>query len=485
MGESCAGGAGGPGAVDVPSSCASGCVTDFETHSNAEHIEALYLHIPFCVSRCAYCGFYSQAVCTGDARIAEYVTFLRNLVHRLGSVGLLSHVRTAYVGGGTPTLAGAGLVALAREVASWCPGLVEFTTEANPDSLTPVLAAQLRARGVTRVSLGVQSLCDAELHGLGRAHTRRQALDAAGHVKAAGLDLSCDLMCGIPGQTMESWRASLSGVVEAGADHVSCYPLSIEEGTPFDDRVLAGTMQIPDADLQADMMLEAARVLGEAGLARYEVASYARPGHVCRHNIAYWTGVPYLGLGAAAASMLTPGLACRVGECLGLEVIDEGRDAVLGMSAGDDARDVASPSGTAVAGPACDGNLWDSSLCGCLARHPAAARVRLAFPDSSELLMRDASEGLSFPVSAETLTSREAAAEDLMLAMRMVRGASGGQLARCVEQGIPARCLTCAIDLAVRDGFAERTAQGGLRPTQRGWLLGNELFGIMWDTARD
>ena len=266
-------------------------------------IEVLYLHVPFCVSRCAYCGFYSQATCAGDARIAEYVACLRGLVARLGSAGMLRHVKTAYIGGGTPTLAGERLVELAREVSLQCPELVEFTSEANPDSLSESLASGLRRAGITRVSLGVQSLSDTELRGLGRAHTSRQALEAAHVVKAAGLDLSCDLMCGIPGQTPASWRASLEGVLAAGADHVSCYPLSIEEGTPFDDAVLAGAMQLPDADLQADMMLEAARVLGEAGLQRYEVASYAKPGYECKHNISYWTGVPYLGLGRSAATM--------------------------------------------------------------------------------------------------------------------------------------------------------------------------------------
>ena len=423
-------------------------VANSDSHSNPGYIEALYLHIPFCVRRCAYCGFYSQAVLAGDGRIAEYVTVLINLVRRLGSAGLLAQVKTAYIGGGTPTLAGAGLVCLAREIASRCPGLVEFTTEANPDSLTSALVGQLREAGVTRVSLGVQSLHDAELRSLGRAHTRRQALDAARSVKASGLDLSCDLMCGVPGQSMESWQESLEGIVATGADHVSCYPLSIEEGTPFDDRVLAGTMQVPDADLQADMMLEAARMLGEAGLSRYEVASYARPGHACQHNIAYWTGVSYLGLGSAAASMLPPGLACEVGECLGLDLVEGG-------------------------------------LSKALEAFPAVARVRFAFPDNSALLVRDVASGLCLPVSAETLSSREAAAEDLMLAMRMVRGASRSQLARCVERGIPAVRLNAAVDLAARDGLAERTPDGGVRPTQRGWLLGNELFGIMWDTARD
>ena len=266
-------------------------------------IEALYLHVPFCVSRCAYCGFYSQATCANDARIAEYVECLRVLVARFGSAGMLRHVKTAYIGGGTPTLAGERLVGLAREVCLQCPELVEFTSEANPDSLSESLALGLRRAGITRVSLGVQSLSDAELRGLGRAHTSHQALEAARVVKAAGFDLSCDLMCGIPGQTPASWRTSLAGVLAAGADHVSCYPLSIEEGTPFDDAVLAGAMQLPDADLQADMMQAAAQLLRSRGLERYEVASYAYPGFECRHNIAYWTGVPYLGIGHSAVSM--------------------------------------------------------------------------------------------------------------------------------------------------------------------------------------
>ena len=417
-------------------------------------IEALYLHVPFCVSRCAYCGFYSQATCAGDARIAEYVACLRGLVARLGSAGMLRHVKTAYIGGGTPTLAGERLVELAREVGLQCPELVEFTTEANPDSLSESLAVGLRRAAITRVSLGVQSLNDAELCGLGRAHTSQQALEAARVVKAAGLDLSCDLMCGIPGQTPASWRESLAGVLAAGVDHVSCYPLSIEEGTPFDDAVLAGAMQLPDADLQADMMLEAACVLEEAGLLRYEVASYARPGHACRHNIAYWTGACYLGLGAAAASMLTPGLACEVGE-------------VLGLRAGG------------------DGAVTPQKLANALACQLDAARVRLSFPDDSEAFVRAMGAATEPCVFLETLTSREAAAEDLMLAMRMVRGATREVLEGAVARGIPRDKLDAAVALACKDGLAELDVAGSLCPTQKGWLLGNELFGIMWDTAGD
>lgn len=417
-------------------------------------IEALYLHVPFCVSRCAYCGFYSQATCAGDARIAEYVVCLRDLVVRLGSAGMLRHVKTAYIGGGTPTLAGEWLVGLAREVSRQCPELVEFTSEANPDSLSESLALGLRRAGITRVSLGVQSLSDAELRGLGRAHTSQQALVAARVVKAAGFDLSCDLMCGIPGQTPASWRESLSGVLAAGVDHVSCYPLSIEEGTPFDDAVLAGAMQLPDADLQADMMLEAACMLEEAGLQRYEVASYARPGHACRHNIAYWTGACYLGLGAAAASMLTPGLACEVSE-------------VLGLRAGG------------------DGAATAQKLADALACQIDAARVRLSFPDDVEAFVRAMGAATGPCVFLETLTSREAAAEDLMLAMRMVRGANREVLESAVERGIPRNKLDAAVKLACKDELAALDAAGSLCPTQKGWLLGNELFGIMWDTAGD
>ena len=418
-------------------------------------IEALYLHVPFCVSRCAYCGFYSQATCANDARIAEYVECLRVLVARFGSAGMLRHVKTAYIGGGTPTLAGERLVGLAREVCLQCPELVEFTSEANPDSLSESLALGLRRAGITRVSLGVQSLSDSELRGLGRAHTSHQALEAARVVKAAGFDLSCDLMCGIPGQTPASWRTSLAGVLAAGADHVSCYPLSIEEGTPFDDAVLAGAMQLPDADLQAEMMLEAACMLEEAGLQRYEVASYARPGHACQHNIAYWTGACYLGLGAAAASMLTPGLACEVGEMLGLRAADG---------------DAASTA---------------QKLADALACQSDVARVRLSFPDDSEAFVRAVDTATGPRVFLETLTSREAAAEDLMLAMRMVCGATRDVLEGAVKRGIPHNKLDAAVALACKDGLAAFDAVGSLCPTQKGWLLGNELFGIMWDMAGD
>lgn len=432
-----------------------------------DRIEALYLHIPFCVSRCGYCGFYSQALCGRADRLADYVAGLMRLVRRVGEAGLLEHVRTAYIGGGTPTLAGEALVGLAREVAALCPELVEFTCEANPDSLDASLAQGLAGAGVTRVSLGVQSLNDAELRGLGRAHTAEQALAAAACVKDAGLVLSCDLMCGVPFQDADSWEASLLGVVGAHADHVSCYPLSIEEHTPFDDAILAGAMEYPDADLQADMMLAAARVLGEAGFERYEVASYARDGKACAHNIAYWTGRQYLGLGASASLMLNPANALRLAELLDIRLCGA-EVGSLGDSAGQP--DLA------------DGGLG-LPLGAFLEVSANAARVRLTFaPDSSGFTV--AERALQpFLAEGESLDSRQAAAEDLMLGMRMVRGVSADALAGFVTRGIPRERLKCAVDEATRDGLAASAPDGSLRPTQKGWLLGNELFGLMWETA--
>ena len=258
---------------------------------------ALYLHIPFCIRRCRYCDFATDATPHGDPLVAAYVAVLDSLVGRLSAAGLLRSVRTGYIGGGTPTMAGEGLARLVAQVRRGCPGIVELSTEANPESLTGSLARSLAASGATRVSLGVQSLDDAELAQLGRAHSSANARAAARFAVDAGLDLSCDLMCGIPLQTPQSWEASLRGALDLGACHVSCYPLMLEEGTPLEAAVSRGEVSVADDDAAADRMVVAERILGQAGFSRYEVASYARPGKRCAHNVAYWTGASYLGLG--------------------------------------------------------------------------------------------------------------------------------------------------------------------------------------------
>lgn len=406
-------------------------------------IEALYLHIPFCQSKCAYCDFDSVAACSlHDARSAQarYLDRLTNRVDAFGTAGLLDGVRTVYIGGGTPSLLGMRLVELVRSVMQWCAP-EEFTCEANPESFTSSLALQLARAGVTRISLGVQSLQEEELKAVGRIHSAAQALDAICYAKDAGLDVSCDLMCGLPLQTQDSWAKSVTGLIEAGPCHVSIYPLTVEDGTPLALKVDLGRLVLPDEDEQADEMELARRFLVEAGFAPYEVASYALPGHACRHNIAYWTGIEYLGLGRSAASMLS-------------------RD-TFRMS---------------------------SSLFSDLAPLDGAARIRVLQTD-------DAASAFEI----EQLGIREAMAEDLMLACRMTRGIPQELLLRASAvfgKQIVADTCARAIELGLAtweapdgENYVDASSggvdlfPGALAPTQQGWLEGNELFGLFWNLA--
>ncbi len=406
-------------------------------------IEALYLHIPFCQSKCAYCDFDSVAACSlDDARAAQacYLDRLTNRVDAFGTAGLLDGVRTVYIGGGTPSLLGMRLVELVRSVMQWCAP-EEFTCEANPESFTSSLALQLARAGVTRISLGVQSLQEEELKAVGRIHSATQALDAICYAKDAGLDVSCDLMCGLPLQTQDSWAKSVTGLIEAGPCHVSIYPLTVEDGTPLALKVDSGRLVLPDEDEQADEMELARRFLVEAGFAPYEVASYALPGHACRHNIVYWTGIEYLGLGRSAASMLS-------------------RD-TFRMS---------------------------SSLFSDLEPRDGAARIRVLQTD-------DAASAFEI----EQLDIREAMAEDLMLACRMTRGIPQELLLRASAvfgKQIVADTCARAIELGLAtwgapdgENYVDASSggvdlfPGALAPTQQGWLEGNELFGLFWNLA--
>lgn len=406
-------------------------------------IEALYLHIPFCQSKCAYCDFDSVAACSlDDARAAQacYLDRLTNRVDAFGTAGLLDGVRTVYIGGGTPSLLGMRLVELVRSVMQWCAP-EEFTCEANPESFTSSLALQLARAGVTRISLGVQSLQEEELKAVGRIHSAAQALDAICYAKDAGLDVSCDLMCGLPLQTQDSWAKSVTGLIEAGPCHISIYPLTVEDGTPLALKVDSGRLVLPDEDEQADEMELARRFLVEAGFAPYEVASYALPGHACRHNIAYWTGIEYLGLGRSAASMLS-----------------------------------------------CDTFRMSSSLFSDLAPRDGAARIRVLQTD-------DAASAFEI----EQLGIREAMAEDLMLACRMTRGIPQELLLRASAvfgKQIVADTCARAIELGLAtweapdgENYVDASSggvdlfPGALAPTQQGWLEGNELFGLFWNLA--
>lgn len=396
-------------------------------------VGALYLHLPFCARKCAYCDFASWATPAADPLMAAYARALGTQLGELADLGLLDGCETAYLGGGTPTLLGAEALGRLAERVAGAAAPTELSCEANPDSLTDEVLGALAAAGATRLSLGVQSLDDAELAALGRLHDAACALDRARAVVAAGLDLSLDLMCATPHQSEESWARTLAAAVETGAGHVSVYPLQLEEGTPLGERWRRDDPPWNDPDVQAARMEQARAALEGAGLARYEVASYARAGHECRHNEAYWTGVPYLGLGTGAAGMLD-----RVGY---------GR------------LRAAAPQLPEIA--------------------PEVARVRLTVETGREELARDPRlAALSF--SLELLDERQAVAEDLMLGARLVRGLAPDLVARA-RALFGVRLDETLADLIGRGLLAER--DGRLVPTERGWLLGNELYGALWGLA--
>lgn len=407
--------------------------------------EALYLHIPFCKSKCAYCDFDSRAMgegCALDEAVATYCDALAAQIDAHGRAGDLAEVQTVYIGGGTPSLLGVRLVELVRRVLGYCDP-VEFTCEANPESFTAELARSLRAAGVTRVSLGVQSLQADELRVIGRIHSVEQALEAVALAKGAGFSTSCDLMCGLPGQTLDAWRDTLKRVLLADPDHVSVYPLQLEEGTPLERLEAAGKIEVPDEDFQAQCMDIAAELLHAHSYERYEVASYAKPGHRCQHNIAYWTGVPYLGLGRSAASMC----AATGDVSLLLENTFDGT-------------------------PDSESDGTSDGAAGRSSANSSTARIRFTQLD-------DAGEEFDH----EFLTLREAMAEDLMLACRMTDGIGPELLARAIRV-IPADELSAACDRAVEWNLAAWD-NGSLKPTHLGWLDGNKLFGIFWDLAAD
>ena len=263
----------------------------------------LYLHIPFCRSKCDYCDFYSLA--GREDRMEEYQKALVRHVVESSAVARNCPVDSIYIGGGTPTWYGEKrLLELLRTVKRhFCMAKdVEVTVEANPDSVDGKMLRRLRRAGVNRISMGMQSGSDEELRSVHRPHTYQQVEDAVAAVRAAKIrNLNLDLIYGLPGQTEESWHETVEKALSLGPEHLSCYGLTIEEGTPLAQRVARGE-QLPDEDQQAALYLWTVERLAQAGYEQYEISNFAKRGYQSRHNMKYWMGRPYMGLGVAAHS---------------------------------------------------------------------------------------------------------------------------------------------------------------------------------------
>lgn len=273
---------------------------------------SIYIHVPFCAKKCAYCDFASFS--GREADWGRYFDEILTEIRRWSDVtdfGLLRdkyRVKTVFVGGGTPTLVDAGYIEkvldACREIAPFEED-AEITIEGNPGTLAPDGLAAYRRAGVNRLSLGAQSFDDGLLRMLGRIHTAGQIGKAVHMAWEAGFDnINLDLMYALPGQAMGQWADTLDAAVALGVPHISAYSLIVEPGTQMAARVASGALAVPDDDAVNAMQRQAISRLNAAGYRRYEISNYARPGYECRHNLVYWNRGDYLGLGCAAHSLL-------------------------------------------------------------------------------------------------------------------------------------------------------------------------------------
>jgi len=268
----------------------------------------LYLHIPFCVKKCAYCDFLSFP--SGQEIQRQYAKRLMEDIGCMGKEYGDIPVDTIFIGGGTPSVLESRLIVDLMEHVNRAFQIsdgAEISMEANPGTVTREKLKEYRRAGINRISFGLQSANDRELKLLGRIHTWAEFLESFALARECGFtNLNIDLMSALPGQTCESWKDTLKRVTDLEPEHISAYSLIIEEGTPFGEKYGSeeGRKLLPDEDSEREMYHETKRFLRECGYERYEISNYAKPGRECRHNIGYWTGVPYLGLGLGASSYM-------------------------------------------------------------------------------------------------------------------------------------------------------------------------------------
>jgi oxygen-independent coproporphyrinogen-3 oxidase len=272
--------------------------TSDERQAPSDELTGLYVHVPFCRSKCRYCGFYSVPAAGRDTgRLVA--ALLRELERHDGA-----EFRTVYIGGGSPTaLPAAQLIELVRRIREQSPRVEEFTVECNPGQVEPELLAELRQAGVNRLSFGGQSSHDWELSLLGRGHCAADIGRAVAWARQAGFDnVGLDLIFAIPGSTMADWKDSVEAGIRLGVQHVSAYSLSFEAGTAFEEWRQAGRLTPVDEELDRAMYEWAIERLERAGLEQYEISNFAASERQCAHNLGYWANRPFVGIGPGAAS---------------------------------------------------------------------------------------------------------------------------------------------------------------------------------------
>lgn len=392
---------------------------------------SLYVHVPLCLSRCGYCDF---ATVTGESAAVISGSLIRSLdALRGGLPGLTAD--TIYVGGGTPTALGEELPPVVERAYTWAHGRPnEFTVETNPDTSEHGLVKHLLALGVDRFSLGVQSFDDKLLRAIGRRHSAERARDTIAELKASGARVSIDLIAGIPGQSEESWTRDLEAALQTDVGHISIYPLTLSEDAP-----LFARMSI-DEDVAAERLEAAEKAFTHAGFERYEIASFALKGQRSRHNLAYWSGVEYLGVGPSASSMLSAPHARTLFEHMGWAL-----------------------------------------------RIPAGThRVRFSMTCDIKAWLKDP---LAVPGEVESLTLPEALREDLMLALRVADGASESLVAQATGHNPGLQAALADVEALGLTAWVRLPPGPGNDVTQRlvlserGWLLGNEVFGRIWNAG--
>ena len=407
---------------------------DLPVSASGEGI-SLYVHVPFCLSKCPYCDFNTyQGI---ESQFEDFLTaVIREITAWSVALGRPT-VNTIFLGGGTPSYLPDGDVARILDAIACSYGVradAEITAECNPNDLTPAKCAELRGAGINRVSIGVQSMDNGLLSMLGRRHDAAEAAEALGRCRRAGFDnVSLDLMYGLPHQSLAQWRDTVGQVVALAPEHLSLYSLTLEEGTPLRRWVQQGRLPEPDPDLAADMYDHARAALAAAGYHHYEISNWTLPGRDSEHNLAYWRNLQWLGVGPGAHSSLRVG---EVGSACRFWTVRSPRDyARLGRE---------------WATSAAEAGAW-----------PAMTVDRIAAVPTVD----------GWEVSDEATT----AAETMFLGLRLLDG-----------MDVAAASARIGIDLSARyeRELAELTADGllvwesddRLRLTEEAYLVGNQVF---------